>query len=78
MWFERFNIIVTSLSHERDPFTWGTYRPSMYELGITLGSFGWFFFWVLLFVKIFPPVAIAELKESALPVGPEGEVADAA
>jgi molybdopterin-containing oxidoreductase family membrane subunit len=78
MWFERFNIIVTSLSHERDPFAWGTYRPTLYELGMTLGSFGWFFFWILLFVKIFPVMAIAELKESALPVGPEGEVADAA
>jgi Ni/Fe-hydrogenase subunit HybB-like protein len=78
MWLERFTIVVTSLSHERDPFTWGTYRPTLYEVGITVGSFGWFFFWMLLFVKIFPPVAIAELKESALPVGPEGEMADAA
>ena len=38
-------------------------RPSMVEMGIMVGSFGWFFFWFLIFTRILPPVAIAELKE---------------
>jgi molybdopterin-containing oxidoreductase family membrane subunit len=63
MWFERFVIIVTSLSHEYEPFAWGLYRPSLVEMGIMVGSFGWFFFWFLIFTRILPPVAIAELKE---------------
>jgi molybdopterin-containing oxidoreductase family membrane subunit len=63
MWFERFVIIVTSLSHEYMPFAWGTYRPSVTEIGILVGSFSWFFFWFLLFVRLLPPVAIAEIKE---------------
>ncbi len=63
MWFERFVIIVTSLSHEFMPFAWGTYRPSVTEMGIVIGSFAWFGFWFLLFIRIFPPVAISELKE---------------
>jgi Ni/Fe-hydrogenase subunit HybB-like protein len=63
MWFERFVIIVTSLSHEYMPFAWGLYRPSVTEMAIVAGSFGWFFFWFLLFTRILPPVAIAELKE---------------
>jgi Ni/Fe-hydrogenase subunit HybB-like protein len=63
MWFERFVIIVTSLSHEFMPFAWGLYRPSGTEMAIMVGSFGWFFFWFLLFTRILPPVAIAELKE---------------
>jgi molybdopterin-containing oxidoreductase family membrane subunit len=63
MWFERFVIIVTSLSHEFMPFAWGVYRPSATEIAILVGSFGWFFFWFLLFTRILPPVAIAELKE---------------
>ncbi len=63
MWFERYVIIVTSLSHEYEPFAWGLYRPSLVEMGIMVGSFGWFFFWFLLFTRILPPVAIAELKE---------------
>ncbi len=63
MWFERFVIIVTSLHHEYEPFAWGVYRPSMVEMGIVIGSFGWFAFWFLLFTRLLPPVAIAELKE---------------
>jgi len=63
MWFERFVIIVTSLHHEYEPFAWGVYRPSVVEMSIVLGSFAWFGFWFLLFTRLLPPVAIAELKE---------------
>jgi Ni/Fe-hydrogenase subunit HybB-like protein len=63
MWFERYVIIVTSLHHEYEPFAWGVYRPSTVEMGIMVGSFAWFGFWFLLFTRLLPPVAIAELKE---------------
>jgi len=63
MWFERYVIIVTSLSTEYLPFAWGVYRPSVTEMGIVVGTFGWFFFWFLLFIRLLPPVALAELKE---------------
>ena len=63
MWFERYVIIVTSLHHEYEPFAWGLYRPSTIEMTIVLGSFCWFGFWFLLFTRLLPPVAIAELKE---------------
>jgi molybdopterin-containing oxidoreductase family membrane subunit len=63
MWFERFVIIVTSLSHEFEPFAWGIYRPSLTEMSIVIGSFGWFGFWFLLFTRLIPPIAVAELKE---------------
>ncbi|HAT17000.1 MAG TPA: hydrogenase, partial [Gemmatimonadetes bacterium] len=33
------------------------------EMSIVLGSFCWFGFWFLLFTRLLPPVAIAELKE---------------
>jgi molybdopterin-containing oxidoreductase family membrane subunit len=45
------------------PFGWGTYRPTVTEMGIIIGSFAWFFFWFLLFVRLFPAVAISEIKE---------------
>jgi molybdopterin-containing oxidoreductase family membrane subunit len=67
MWFERFNIIVSSLAQDFDPFAWGWYVPSFTEMGITLGSFCWFFMWFFLFVKFFPALAIAEIKEIAPP-----------
>jgi Ni/Fe-hydrogenase subunit HybB-like protein len=65
MWLERFVIVVSSLSHGRLPFGWRTYSPSWVELALTLGSFGWFFFLLLLGLKVLPPLAVAELKEQA-------------
>jgi len=67
MWFERFNIIVSSLAQEYDPFAWGWYTPSIIELGITFGSFCWFFMWFLIFIKFFPSMALTEMKELAEP-----------
>ena len=42
---------------------WGVYTPSWAELGIVAGSFGFFGTFFLIFLKIFPVVAIAEVKE---------------
>lgn len=63
MWLERFNIIVTSLAKEFDPYSWGTYTPSLTELAITIGSFGMFFLFFLIFTKVLPVLSIAEIKE---------------
>ncbi|MBS1513696.1 MAG: polysulfide reductase NrfD [Bacteroidetes bacterium] len=62
MWFERFVIIVTSLHRDFLPASWGMYIPTMYDLGILLGSFGLFFTLLLLFVKVMPSVSLAEIK----------------
>ena len=64
MWFERYNIIVSSLSHEFMPHTWGLYSMTWVEWGILVGSFGWFFLLLLTFLKVLPGVALAEVKES--------------
>ncbi|HUP20890.1 MAG TPA: NrfD/PsrC family molybdoenzyme membrane anchor subunit [Gemmatimonadota bacterium] len=63
MWFERFVIIIQSLAHEFEPYMWDYYRPTWVEWGITVGSFSWFFMWFLIFIKVMPSMAIAELKE---------------
>ncbi len=65
MWLERFVIVVTSLAKEFDPYNWGLYKPSLVEVGITLGSFGLFFTLFLLFTKALPVIAITEVKEIA-------------
>ena len=65
MWLERFNIVVTSLSHDRLPFDWRVYVPTWVEWAITFGAFGWFFLLFLLGLKLLPPVSIAEMKEEA-------------
>jgi Ni/Fe-hydrogenase subunit HybB-like protein len=63
MWFERFVIVVPSLSHEFEPWQWGSYAPTFVDYSILLGSFGWFFMWFLLFIKQLPAMALAEIKE---------------
>ncbi len=67
MWFERFVIIVPSLSHEFEPWQWADYIPSWVDMSILVGSFGWFFMWFLLFIKHLPVIAIAEVKEMVPP-----------
>jgi molybdopterin-containing oxidoreductase family membrane subunit len=66
MWFERYVIIITGLSREYDPAVWGIYTPSFPELIIVAGSFAFFCFLFLLFLKLFPVIAIAEVKEIAI------------
>ncbi len=72
MWFERFNIIIQSLSREFLPSSWGGYNFSWVEVGITIGSFGWFFMFFLAFIKLFPSFALTEIKETIEPPTREG------
>jgi Ni/Fe-hydrogenase subunit HybB-like protein len=65
MWLERFVIIVTSLSHEYVPYSYGNYMPSWVEASISAGTFGFFFTMFLLFAKFLPVVAVTEKKEEA-------------
>ncbi len=72
MYLERFVIIVTSLSHDYDPYAWRIYKPTVVDVGIVIGSFAWFFFYFLLFVKLLPIIAITEVKEELEPIHGEG------
>jgi molybdopterin-containing oxidoreductase family membrane subunit len=63
MWFERFVIIVTSIYRDYLPSSWSVYyRPTIWEVGFYLGTFGLFFTCYFLFSKFFPVIAIAEIK----------------
>ncbi len=64
MWFERFNIVVTSLHRDYLPSSWSFYAPTLTEIGILVGSFGLFFTCFLLFVRIAPVVAYHEVKHT--------------
>jgi molybdopterin-containing oxidoreductase family membrane subunit len=63
MFLERFVIIVGSIAHDFDPYSWGIYSPNWVELGIMIGSFSLFFLCFLLFVKLLPSISMAEMKE---------------
>ena len=65
MWFERFVIIVTSLHRDFLPSSWAHYAPTIIEIATFVGSFGLFFTCFLLFCRIAPAIAIAEIKGAA-------------
>ncbi len=62
MWFERFVIIVTSLHRDFLPSSWASYSPTLFEAGMLVGSFGLFFTLFLLFCRVLPVIAMAEVK----------------
>ncbi|MGH8014960.1 MAG: NrfD/PsrC family molybdoenzyme membrane anchor subunit [Candidatus Zixiibacteriota bacterium] len=62
MWFERFVIIVTSLSRDFLPSAWDYYSPTKWEIMTLIGSFCLFFFLFLLFLRFLPMVAMSEVK----------------
>ncbi len=62
MWFERFVIVVTSLSRDFLPSSWGYFAPTAVDVAMLIGSFGLFFTLFLLFCRYLPMVAMAEVK----------------
>ena len=62
MWFERFVIIVTSLNRDFLPSSWSYYTHSWVELAVYVFTFGVFGLLYLVFVRIAPVVAMAEIK----------------
>lgn len=62
MWFERFVIIVTSMSRDFLPSSWGYFVPTGWDFAVLAGSFGLFFTLFLLFCRYLPMVAMAEVK----------------
>ena len=62
MWFERYVIIVTSLHRDYLPGSWGVYNMKPMDWAITLGSFGFFMTFFLLFARVLPTIAGFEVK----------------
>jgi molybdopterin-containing oxidoreductase family membrane subunit len=62
MWFERFVIVITSLSRDFLPSSWGYYKPTWVDLWTFIGTFGLFFTLFLLFLRFVPMIAMAEVK----------------
>jgi molybdopterin-containing oxidoreductase family membrane subunit len=72
MWFERFVIVVSSLSRDFLPTSWGYYKPTIVDVLTFVGSFGLFFSLFLLFVRFLPMIGMAEVK-GVMPAALHGE-----
>ncbi|TDM00132.1 MAG: hydrogenase [Flavobacteriaceae bacterium] len=62
MWFERFDIIVINLSRDYLPSSWTMFQPTFVDVGIFIGTNGFFYVLFLLYGRTFPVIAQAELK----------------
>mgnify|MGYP000210734099 CR=1 FL=1 len=62
MWFERFVIIGTTLARDYLPSSWSYYTPTWVEISIFTGTLGLFFTLYLIFARVAPVIAAAEVK----------------
>ncbi len=62
MWFERFVIVVSSLSRDFLPANWDYFSPTIWDIMTFIGSFGLFFTLFLLFIRVLPMISMSEVK----------------
>ncbi len=72
MWFERFVIIVTSLHRAWLPGEWHMFHPTFVDIMTFAGTFGIFLTLFLLFLRVIPVFAMAELKAVMPQADPHG------
>ncbi|PYS23308.1 MAG: hydrogenase [Acidobacteria bacterium] len=70
MWLERFVIVVTSLHRDFLPSSWGMYKPSQWDWAMYIGTIGFFFALLFLFIRFLPMISIFEMRT----ILPEAEV----
>ena len=70
MWLERFVIVITSLSRDFLPSSWGHYVATRWDWAVFLGTIGFFTAAMLIFIRIMPAISIFEMRTLL----PESEV----
>ncbi|HSB29118.1 MAG TPA: NrfD/PsrC family molybdoenzyme membrane anchor subunit [Pyrinomonadaceae bacterium] len=70
MWLERFVIVVTSLHRDFLPSSWGQYQPTQWDWSMFIGTIGFFFTLLFLFIRFLPMISIFEMRT----ILPEAEV----
>ena len=63
MWLERFIIVVTSLHREFLPSTWQYYAGTFWDWSLYIGTLGFFFTLIFLFLRVLPMINMFEMKE---------------
>jgi molybdopterin-containing oxidoreductase family membrane subunit len=75
MWLERFVIVVMSLHRDFLPSSWGMYYPTKYDWSMYLGTIGFFFALMFLFIRFLPMISIFEMR--TIVPQPEGKAGKA-
>jgi molybdopterin-containing oxidoreductase family membrane subunit len=66
MYAERYTIIPLTLGHQRMPFDWGVYNPTIIEVSIVLGTLCLFIFLYLVASRLIPLVPVWEVQEGQM------------
>ena len=69
MYTERYLIVVPVLTRRDNPYMWTDYFPSMTEISIVVASFAYFIFLYAIFIKLFPIITMADVKEGVIVSG---------
>jgi len=62
MWLERFVIVVTSLTRDFLPSSWGFYTPTFWDWATFIGTLGLFTTLFFLFIRVLPAISIFEMR----------------
>jgi molybdopterin-containing oxidoreductase family membrane subunit len=62
MWFERFVIVVGSLSRDYLPSSWDVFIPTFWDYALYLGTIGLFLSLIFLFIRFLPMINIFEMQ----------------
>jgi len=62
MWLERFVIVVTSLHRDFLTSSWGMYQPTRWDWAMFVGTIGFFFALLFLFIRFLPMISIFEMR----------------
>ncbi|HYP52730.1 MAG TPA: hypothetical protein VEQ42_04285, partial [Pyrinomonadaceae bacterium] len=62
MWLERFVILVTSLHRDFLPSSWAMYSPTVFDWTMFIGTIGFFFTLLFLFIRFLPIISIFEMR----------------
>jgi len=63
MWSERFMIVVSSLSRDFLPSSWGIFVPTFWDVSMLVASIGFFAFLFLVFLRVLPAITIFEMRK---------------
>jgi molybdopterin-containing oxidoreductase family membrane subunit len=64
MWLERYVIVITSLTRDFMPSSWGTYHGTIWDWGFYIGTLGFFTTCMCLFIRFLPITAVHEVRVS--------------
>jgi Ni/Fe-hydrogenase subunit HybB-like protein len=76
MWLERFVIVVTSLTRDFVPSSWGMYYPTIWDWSTYAGTIGLFLSLMFLFIRGLPAISMFEMREVVHHLEPKREHGD--